>query len=95
MRLQPLSERTNAVIIGGEDHKSGEADDGERRFAALEKWARERLPDMGEVTHRWSGQVLEPVDKVGFIGKSPDNEHLFLVSGDSGQGSPTASPPAC
>jgi glycine/D-amino acid oxidase-like deaminating enzyme/nitrite reductase/ring-hydroxylating ferredoxin subunit len=86
VRLQPLTERTNAVIIGGEDHKSGEADDGERRFKALENWARDRLPQIGEVTHRWSGQCLEPADSVGFIGQSPDNEHVFIVSGDSGQG---------
>ena len=86
VRLQPLSDRTNAVIIGGEDHKSGEADDGERRFKSLENWARDRLPQMGEVTHRWSGQCLEPADCVGFIGQSPENEHVFIVSGDSGQG---------
>ncbi|WP_026201823.1 FAD-dependent oxidoreductase [Bradyrhizobium sp. WSM2793] len=86
IRLQPLSTDEGLVIIGGEDHKSGEADDGEARFAALEHWARERLPDMGAITHRWSGQVLEPVDFVGFIGRSPDEEHVFIVSGDSGQG---------
>jgi glycine/D-amino acid oxidase-like deaminating enzyme/nitrite reductase/ring-hydroxylating ferredoxin subunit len=86
VRLQPLSERTNVIIIGGEDHKSGEADDGERRFKSLENWARDRLPQMGEVTHRWSGQCLEPADRVSFIGQSPDNEHVFIVSGDSGQG---------
>ena len=86
VRLQPLSERTNVVIIGGEDHKSGEVDDGEHRFASLESWARDRLPKMGEVTHRWSGQCLEPTDHVGFIGQSPDDEHIFIVSGDSGQG---------
>lgn len=86
VRLQPLSAEEVLVIIGGEDHKSGEADDGEERFAALEHWARERLPDMGAITHRWSGQVLEPTDFVGFIGRSPDEEHVFIVSGDSGQG---------
>jgi hypothetical protein len=72
VRLQPLSTEEVLVIIGGEDRKSGEADDGEERFAALEHWARERLPDMGTITHRWSGQVLEPVDFVGFIGRSPE-----------------------
>jgi glycine/D-amino acid oxidase-like deaminating enzyme/nitrite reductase/ring-hydroxylating ferredoxin subunit len=86
VRLQPHSTEEVFVIIGGEDHKSGEADNGEQRFAALEHWARERLPDMGAVTHRWSGQVLEPVDFVGFIGRLPDEEHVFIVSGDSGQG---------
>lgn len=86
VRIQPLSERTNAVIVGGEDHKSGEADDGEARFRSLEQWARDRLPEMGEVTHRWSGQCLEPADHAGFIGPSPDNERIFIVSGDLGQG---------
>lgn len=86
VRLQPLSANEDIVIIGGEDHKSGEADDGAQRFAALERWARDRLPNLGEVTHRWSGQVLEPADFIGFIGHSPDENHVFVVSGDSGQG---------
>ena len=86
IRLQPLSADEDIVIIGGEDHKSGEADDGVQRFASLERWARDRLPKLREVTHRWSGQVLEPVDFVSFIGQSPGEEHVFLVSGDSGQG---------
>jgi glycine/D-amino acid oxidase-like deaminating enzyme/nitrite reductase/ring-hydroxylating ferredoxin subunit len=86
VRLQPLSESENIVVVGGEDHKSGEADDGERRFSALEEWTRARLPNLGAVTHRWSGQVLEPVDYVGFVGQSPDSERVFLVTGDSGQG---------
>jgi len=86
VRLQPLSDKEDIVIVGGEDHKSGEADDGETRFAALESWTRSRLPKLGAVTHRWSGQVLEPVDYVGFVGRSPDSERVFLVTGDSGQG---------
>jgi glycine/D-amino acid oxidase-like deaminating enzyme/nitrite reductase/ring-hydroxylating ferredoxin subunit len=86
VRLQPLSQRQDMVIIGGEDHKSGEADDGDRRFAALDAWSRDHIPNMGEITHRWSGQVLEPADFVGFIGKSPGDDNVFIVSGDSGQG---------
>lgn len=86
VRLQPFSADEDIVIIGGEDHKSGEANDGVQRLDALERWARDRLPDLREVTHRWSGQVLEPVDFAGFIGRSPGEEHVFIVSGDSGQG---------
>jgi glycine/D-amino acid oxidase-like deaminating enzyme/nitrite reductase/ring-hydroxylating ferredoxin subunit len=86
VRLQPFSDAEDLVIVGGEDHKSGEADDGEARFAALETWTRTRLPNLGAVTHRWSGQVLEPVDYVGFVGRSPDSERVFLATGDSGQG---------
>jgi glycine/D-amino acid oxidase-like deaminating enzyme/nitrite reductase/ring-hydroxylating ferredoxin subunit len=86
VRLQPFSADEDIVIVGGEDHKSGEADDGAQRFAALEGWARDRLPNLREITHSWSGQVLEPIDFAGFIGVSPDEEHVFIVSGDSGQG---------
>ena len=86
VRLQPFSSDDDIVIVGGEDHKSGEADDGPQRFAKLEQWTRDRLPNLREITHRWSGQVLEPTDFVGFVGRSPDEQHVFMVSGDSGQG---------
>ena len=85
VRLQPAKGH-DVVIVGGEDHKSGEADDGERRLAALERWIRERLPKMGNVTHRWSGQVLEPVDALGFYGRNPGSHRIFIATGDSGQG---------
>ena len=86
VRLQPLSEREDTIIIGGEDHKSGEADDGEARLAMLESWARERLPDLGKVTHRWSGQIMEPNDYLGFVGLNAGDKHRYLATGDSGQG---------
>jgi glycine/D-amino acid oxidase-like deaminating enzyme/nitrite reductase/ring-hydroxylating ferredoxin subunit len=86
VRLQPHSEHQDIVIIGGEDHKSGQADDGDARFAALEAWARERVPKMGKVTHRWSGQVMEPSDYVGFIGRNAGDKHRYIATGDSGQG---------
>jgi nitrite reductase/ring-hydroxylating ferredoxin subunit len=47
---------------------------------------RERYPASGVVSHRWSGQVYEPEDYVAFIGKSPEHERVFVVTGDSGQG---------
>jgi glycine/D-amino acid oxidase-like deaminating enzyme/nitrite reductase/ring-hydroxylating ferredoxin subunit len=86
VRLQPHSDRQDLVIIGGEDHKSGEANDGPARFAALESWARQRLPKMGRVTHRWSGQVMEPADHIGFVGRNDGDQHRYVVTGDSGQG---------
>jgi glycine/D-amino acid oxidase-like deaminating enzyme/nitrite reductase/ring-hydroxylating ferredoxin subunit len=86
VRLQPHSEQQDVVIVGGEDHKSGQADDGDARFAALEAWARQRLPKMGKVTHRWSGQVMEPADYIGFIGRNAGDKHRYIATGDSGQG---------
>lgn len=86
VRLQPGADGQDTLIVGGEDHKSGEADDMPERLARLENWARAMFPDMGEVTHRWSGQVLEPSDGVPFIGRSPQHENVWLVTGDSGEG---------
>lgn len=85
VRLQP-GQSHDVLIIGGEDHRSGEADDMARRFDALVAWTRTHFPDFGEPTHRWSGQVLEPVDAVGFVGRNPGNERIYISTGDSGQG---------
>lgn len=74
------------LLVGGEDHKTGQADDGDARFARLEAWTRERFP-VGEVVSRWSGQVLEPVDGLAFIGRDPGiDRNVFIATGDSGHG---------
>jgi glycine/D-amino acid oxidase-like deaminating enzyme/nitrite reductase/ring-hydroxylating ferredoxin subunit len=74
------------LVVGGEDHKTGQEDDGHDRFAYLESWARERFP-IGEVEYRWSGQVMEPVDGLGYIGRNPgDKGHVLVATGDSGHG---------
>ena len=76
----------DVLIVGGEDHKTGQEDDGYDRFAYLEAWARERFP-VGDVEYRWSGQVMEPVDGLAYIGRNPgDKAHILVATGDSGQG---------
>jgi glycine/D-amino acid oxidase-like deaminating enzyme/nitrite reductase/ring-hydroxylating ferredoxin subunit len=85
VRLQ-AGDSFDYVIVGGEDHKSGAANDGERRYAMLERWARQLIPQLGDVTHRWSGQVLEPIDYVAFTGHAPGKKNVFVHTGDSGQG---------
>ena len=75
------------LIVGGEDHKSGQADDGAARFGRLEAWAREHFPKMGKVEYRWSGIVMEPVDRLAFIGRNPgDERNVYIATGDSGMG---------
>jgi glycine/D-amino acid oxidase-like deaminating enzyme/nitrite reductase/ring-hydroxylating ferredoxin subunit len=75
------------LVVGGEDHKTGHHDDAELRYARLEAWTRERFP-VESVDLRWSGQVMEPVDSVGFIGRDPGSgmDNVYLATGDSGQG---------
>ena len=86
VRLQPGEGATDYLIVGGADHKSGEADNADLRFDALEAWARNLIPAAKDVTHRWSGQVLDTIDYAGFIGRNPGSQNVYVHTGDSGQG---------
>lgn len=87
VRLQPDQEGgEDTLIVGGEDHKTGHASDMEQRFARLEAWAREHFPQLQAITDRWSGQVIEPVDYVPFVGRNHGNSRIFVTTGDSGEG---------
>ena len=88
VRLQSDSNNSHDVlIVGGEDHKTGQANDGNERYGRLEQWTRERFSKVGDVKFRWSGQVMEPVDGIAFIGPNPlDEDNVYIATGDSGQG---------
>lgn len=88
VRLSPsLSVGSDVLIVGGEDHKTGQADDGEARYVRLEQWARARFPMMADIAFRWSGQVMQPVDGLAFIGRNPmDAPNVYIATGDSGNG---------
>lgn len=92
-RLQPLKvegkddDDFQLLIVGGEDHKSGQASDTERRHAQLELWARERFPSMGAIEFTWGGQYMETIDGLAFIGRNPmDHDNVYVITGDSGMG---------
>jgi glycine/D-amino acid oxidase-like deaminating enzyme/nitrite reductase/ring-hydroxylating ferredoxin subunit len=75
------------LIVGGEDHKSGQAADTTDRHSRLEAWARARFPIMEEVEFTWGGQCMETIDGLAFIGRNPmDKENVFIATGDSGMG---------
>lgn len=75
------------LIIGGEDHRTGQADDTEERHARLEAWARRRFPFIDEIAYTWSGQIMQSVDGLAFIGRNPmDDSNMYVVTGDSGTG---------
>ena len=86
VRLNPGRGKVDYLIAGGGDHKSGEADDGDVRFEAVEAWIRQLVPDLGKEVARWSGQVMDTIDYCGFIGLNPDSKNVYVVTGDSGQG---------
>jgi hypothetical protein len=42
---------------------------------------------MNAVVFRWSGQVMESVDGLAFIGRNPgDTDNIYIATGDSGMG---------
>jgi glycine/D-amino acid oxidase-like deaminating enzyme/nitrite reductase/ring-hydroxylating ferredoxin subunit len=77
----------DVLIVGGEDHKTGQANDANHRFAALEQWTKYRFPMIEDILFQWSGQVMEPIDSLAFIGRNPlDQSNVFIATGDSGNG---------
>jgi len=77
----------DVLIVGGEDHHTGQEDDAEARWGRLEQWTREHWPAAGALEFRWSGQVMEPVDGLAYIGRNPlDADNVFIATGDSGNG---------
>lgn len=91
VRIAEYNSEFDLLIVGGEDHKTGQADEEylkeEDRYRLLENWAREKFPQWIRMVYSWSGQVMEPVDGIAYIGHNPnDSENIFVVTGDSGNG---------
>lgn len=75
------------LIVGGEDHRTGQANDGPERFQRLFSWAKKRFPSAGVMRYKWSGQFLETHDGLAFLGRYSSNEpNVYLITGDSGMG---------
>jgi glycine/D-amino acid oxidase-like deaminating enzyme/nitrite reductase/ring-hydroxylating ferredoxin subunit len=90
VRLQRIgvgAEARDILIIGGEDHKTGQHDDIENRYARLLSWARTHFPGLPEPEFRWSGQIMDTTDGLAFIGRNPgDEKNVYIVTGDCGVG---------
>lgn len=87
---QTDNEKNDLLIVGGEDHKTGSTNDKNdfvTKFGKLETWMRKIFSVKGPVIYSWSGQVLEPLDGLAFIGPNPGNEkNVYIATGDSGNG---------
>ncbi|HEY0061446.1 MAG TPA: FAD-dependent oxidoreductase [Telluria sp.] len=83
----PAGASYELLIVGGQDHKTGQDDHPEQRWAKIEAWVRNRFPLAGEVDYRWSGEVMEPSDGVAYLGRNPlDHDNVYIITGDSGNG---------
>jgi glycine/D-amino acid oxidase-like deaminating enzyme/nitrite reductase/ring-hydroxylating ferredoxin subunit len=85
--LKPSGVRDKEMlIIGGEDHKTGQTEELENRFARLLSWGRTHFGDLGDPEFHWSGQIINSADGLGFIGRNPGDSNVFIATGDSGVG---------
>jgi glycine/D-amino acid oxidase-like deaminating enzyme/nitrite reductase/ring-hydroxylating ferredoxin subunit len=71
------------VILGGEDHKTGQVSDTNACHAHLERALFALLPGVA-LSHRWSGQVIETPDGLPYIGTMTD--HQYAATGYGGNG---------
>jgi glycine/D-amino acid oxidase-like deaminating enzyme/nitrite reductase/ring-hydroxylating ferredoxin subunit len=85
VRIQPEAGR-DILIVGGEDHKTGQADDMEARYARLEAWTRQQFPLAGELVYRWSGQVANSFDGLAMAGLDIVSPNVFVITGQTGIG---------
>jgi len=90
VRLEPFDENFDLLISGGEDHKTGQADEEDitepQRYENLISWTKHHFPYFSDIEYKWSGQVMEPVDALAFIGKNPGDNNIYIITGDSGNG---------
>nr|MBC7612184.1 FAD-dependent oxidoreductase [Pseudopedobacter sp.] len=90
VRLAEYDDQYDVLIAGGEDHRTGQADDEdikeEDRYTRLIEWTKKRFPGMEDIAYKWSGQVMEPIDSMAYIGKNPGNDNTYIITGDSGNG---------
>jgi Rieske Fe-S protein len=71
------------VIFGGEDHKTGQTTDTAACYERLEASIKTFLPQI-DITHHWSGQVIETSDGLPYLGETADRQ--FAATGFAGNG---------
>ncbi len=86
IRVIASDEKYDLLMVGGEDHRTAEKKDTQSCFDQLEQWTRERFPLLKKISCRWSGQVMEPIDGLAFIGRVKRKSEIYMVTGDSGNG---------
>jgi len=86
VRIASKNDTQDLLLVGGEDHRVGETAD-PAAYTKLLAWARQTFTlENPQIDCAWSGQVIEPVNLLGYIGKNPKNAHIYMITGDSGNG---------
>lgn len=82
LRIEP-GKTEDVLIFGGQDHRTGQADDPENCYRKLTETLSDMLP-VHRFEHRWSGQVIETPDGLPYIGWAAEDQ--FIATGFSGNG---------
>ncbi len=75
----------NYVIVVGESHKVGQAEDNADNIKKLEKFA-EKYFGIHKAEYRWGGQHYRPADLLPYIGPRKKNSNEFIATGYSTDG---------
>jgi glycine/D-amino acid oxidase-like deaminating enzyme/nitrite reductase/ring-hydroxylating ferredoxin subunit len=74
------------LIVGGEDHRTGDESNTNGCFLKLESHIRSHF-NVKEIANRWSSQYFEPADGLPYIGHLPGNpENVLVATGYGGNG---------
>jgi glycine/D-amino acid oxidase-like deaminating enzyme len=80
IRGVPLGDE-ELLLVGGEGHRPGTGGDTERRYAALEAFAREHW-DVEAVAYRWSSQDTTTIDTLPYAGRAtPFSDRILMATG--------------
>jgi glycine/D-amino acid oxidase-like deaminating enzyme/nitrite reductase/ring-hydroxylating ferredoxin subunit len=75
------------LLVGGEDHKVGEADDTTAPFERLEAYVRAHFGrDVAPTDYRWSGQIVVSADGLPYIGRNSLSHDVYVATGYAGNG---------
>jgi Rieske Fe-S protein len=76
----------NMVLVGGQNHRTGEGGSSKQCYERLETQARDRF-DVDSIDYRWSTQDYKSVDRVPFVGPlSPRAGNVYVATGFGGWG---------
>jgi glycine/D-amino acid oxidase-like deaminating enzyme/nitrite reductase/ring-hydroxylating ferredoxin subunit len=74
------------LIVGGDDHRTGEEPNTNGCFLKLESHVRSHF-NVAEISHQWSSQFFEPADGLPYIGHLPGNpQDVYVATGYGGNG---------
>ena len=84
--VRPHATDESLVLLGGQNHRTGDGDSTAARYRRLERRARERF-DIASIEYRWATQDYVSADRVPFVGTAaPHLSNVYVATGFGGWG---------